>query len=453
MAACGDDALFRSWEDVTVQRTRSVRLWQAILGNVALVLTVSAVVFALGWFALGRPRPPQALDQAQFFDAVKVGLAIVAGLGAAVGLTVSYRRQETDEARHAAERDSDFESRFSAASGKLGDSSAAVRLSGVHSLAHLADDWNDQRQMCIDVLCAYVRLSGDAPHLVADDTEVRRTIVRLIRDHLQLAARPRWDGMRFDFTGARFLGGDFSYATFKDCTVLFNHVTFVDGRTSFVDCRFEGGLLNFRGATFASGSVSFTGAAFVGAELDFSGAVLGGGHLTFGGSRLDKGRISFSRAQLLAGSVAFNQYRQTGGLLNLDEIQLVGGLLAFGEAQLAAGLISAKRSNLEAGQMVFVRVALNGLHLDFACSTLRGAHVSFVNSDLSAGSVDFRNFRLLAGSMYFPGTALSGGTLDFVGADLGGAEVDLSQVTRQVSPPSGLPPSAVGLRLPQVPPV
>ncbi len=436
-----------------MQRTRSGKLWQAILGNVALVLVVSAGVFALGWIALGRPRPPSALDQAQFLDAVKVGLAIVAGLGAAVGLTVSYRRQETDEARHAAERENDFEARFSAASSKLGDPSAAVRLSGVHALARLADDWTDQRQMCIDVLCAYVRLPGDHPTSQTGDAEVRKTIVRLIRDHRQVAAQPRWDRMRFDFTGARFQSGDFSGATFRNCTILFAHTTFADGRTSFVGSRFEGGVLNFRGATFASGSVSFTGAAFVGAELDFNGAVLSGGHVTFGGSRLDKGRVSFKRAQLLAGSVAFNQYHQNGGVLDLDEIQLVGGLLTFGEAQLTAGLISAERSNLEAGQLAFVRAGLCGSHLNFAGSALRGALVTFVNSDLSSGTLDFRNCRLLAGSMYFPGTALSGGMLGLNGADFGGAEVDLSQVTRQTPPPSGLPPSAVGLRLPQVPPV
>ncbi|MFD9499878.1 hypothetical protein [Streptomyces sp. NPDC060035] len=34
----------------------------------------------------------------------------------------------------------------------LGHDQAAVRLAGVYALARLADDWAEQRQVCIDVL-------------------------------------------------------------------------------------------------------------------------------------------------------------------------------------------------------------------------------------------------------------------------------------------------------------
>jgi hypothetical protein len=32
-----------------------------------------------------------------------------------------------------------------------------VRLAGVYEMARLADDWADQRQTCVDVLCACLR--------------------------------------------------------------------------------------------------------------------------------------------------------------------------------------------------------------------------------------------------------------------------------------------------------
>ena len=49
--------------------------------------------------------------------------------------------------------------RFDTVAEQLGsDKPPAVRLAGVHAMAGLADDWQDNRQTCIDVLCAYLRM-------------------------------------------------------------------------------------------------------------------------------------------------------------------------------------------------------------------------------------------------------------------------------------------------------
>jgi hypothetical protein len=48
--------------------------------------------------------------------------------------------------------------RFATAAGQLGDDKPAVRLAGVYAMAGLADDWKSNRQTCVDVLCAYLRL-------------------------------------------------------------------------------------------------------------------------------------------------------------------------------------------------------------------------------------------------------------------------------------------------------
>src|SRR5271155_5156122 len=86
--------------------------------------------------------------------------------------------------------------RFATAAGQLGDDKrSAVRLAGVYAMAVLADDWPENRQNCVDVLCGYLRMpyesdpGGEAP--LADraayraNREVRHTIIRLIGAHLR----------------------------------------------------------------------------------------------------------------------------------------------------------------------------------------------------------------------------------------------------------------------------
>jgi hypothetical protein len=49
--------------------------------------------------------------------------------------------------------------RFATAAEQLGeDKPPTVRLAGVHAMAGRADDWDENRQTCVDVLCAYLRM-------------------------------------------------------------------------------------------------------------------------------------------------------------------------------------------------------------------------------------------------------------------------------------------------------
>src|SRR5690349_3280139 len=83
--------------------------------------------------------------------------------------------------------------RFATASGQLGsDKPPAVRLAGVYAMAGQADDWakKENRQTCVDVLCAYLRLPYDpdpgedaAPAERAAyraDGELRHTVIRVV---------------------------------------------------------------------------------------------------------------------------------------------------------------------------------------------------------------------------------------------------------------------------------
>jgi hypothetical protein len=138
----------------------------------------------------------------------------------------------------------------------------------------LADDWKENRenrQTCIDVLCAYLRLPYDPDP--GDDTEpdklpayranreVRHTIIRLIGAHLRPGAPVSWQGLNLDFTSVIFDGGDFSYAEFSG------------GEVNFDGADFSGGTVSFGGAEFSRGSrVDFTHSMFSGGAVDFSQA-------------------------------------------------------------------------------------------------------------------------------------------------------------------------------------
>src|SRR5215813_4516728 len=67
--------------------------------------------------------------------------------------------------------------RFATAADKLGSEAPAVRLAGVYAMAGLADDWPENRQTCVDVLCGYLRLPYD-PDPGEDVTPAERAVYR-----------------------------------------------------------------------------------------------------------------------------------------------------------------------------------------------------------------------------------------------------------------------------------
>ena len=220
----------------------------------------------------------------------KAALGLAAGLGAVVALALNYRRHRIEESQSHRDDQRLFTDRFQSATEQLGQSQPAVRLAGVHALARLADDWFEQRQTCIDVLCAYMRMPPiDSIGRVAPDLskggdgtatptelgltippaerEVRQTIVRLIASRLRAPGPDRltisWCKHDFDFTGAIFDGVfAFKGARFVDGVVSFDNAKFSRGQVSFDGARFLGGIVSFNGATFCGGRVLFGGAKF-----------------------------------------------------------------------------------------------------------------------------------------------------------------------------------------------
>src|SRR5215472_16969002 len=72
--------------------------------------------------------------------------------------TLAEQRDHLDRTL-AEQRTRTLNERFATAAGQLGgDKPPAVRLAGVYAMAGLADDWEENRQTCVDVLCGYLRL-------------------------------------------------------------------------------------------------------------------------------------------------------------------------------------------------------------------------------------------------------------------------------------------------------
>ena len=92
----------------------------------------------------------------------------------------------------AEQRSRGLNERFATAADRLGsDKPPAVRLAGVYAMAGLADDWEENRQTCVDVLCGYLRMPYDPDPgegkfrlVFLADREVRHTVIRVITAHL-----------------------------------------------------------------------------------------------------------------------------------------------------------------------------------------------------------------------------------------------------------------------------
>src|SRR5215471_1463356 len=125
--------------------------------------------------------------------------------------TLQAQREQLDRTL-AEQRTRTLNERFDTVAEHLGsDKPPAVRVAGVYAMAGLADDWPEHRQMCVEVLCAYLRMpyepepGGDAPVekrlAFQASREVRHTVIRVIAAHLNGTAPVSWCGLNFDFRG------------------------------------------------------------------------------------------------------------------------------------------------------------------------------------------------------------------------------------------------------------
>jgi uncharacterized protein YjbI with pentapeptide repeats len=257
--------------------------------------------------------------------------------------------------------------RFATAAEQLGSDKPAVRLAGVYALSGLADDWVENRQTCVDVLCAYLRMpyepdpGQDAPEarrlLFRAIREVRHTVTRVITAHLEEHAAVSWQGLNFDFTGAVFDCGDFVFA------------------------QFSGGEVSFSGAQFSSGEVNFNAAEFSGARVDFSGAQFSGGTVDFRYARFSGGEVDFRLTEFSGGTVHFYAARFSGAEVYFHDALISGGEVDF------------KLARFTSGKVRFRLVEFSGGEVSFSRARFSGSEIHFEEAKFSGGTVDFSDAR------------------------------------------------------------
>jgi hypothetical protein len=287
----------------------SPRLWPFLPTLVATFLFAMACAYLLFQGLAAMPGqhiagafPAYRVRPTALADLVKTTVTAATLLAGVFAVVYAYRKQRVEEAAGHRADSAQFYERYAAAAAQLGSEAAVVRLAGVYALARLAEDWSDQRQTCVDVLCAYLRL----PNLGANSTdlEVRRTVVRVLRDHMRSRDDPAtWSRCSLDFTGATLEDADFSDAIFMG-NVKFVRTEFL-GSTLFSRAHFVSGDCSFSNASFASGSVYFTEAVFEGASVWFLRTQFSGARVSFEKATFAAPVAFFRRARFSGSSVSF----------------------------------------------------------------------------------------------------------------------------------------------------
>jgi hypothetical protein len=189
-----------------------------------------------------------AIPQAELFDIVRIAATVAALFGGLFAILYAYRKQRVEEASgHRADAEA-LSKRYQDAAGQLGHAAAAVRLAGAYALARLADEWEEQRQTCVDVLCAYLRMrpkmtihsEGQYPVEVHEDgdMQVRRTICGLIS--ARVASKGLWSNCDFNLAGAYLIDFKLRDATIGGAFII-NNAT-IEGNCELTRTTFNGGL-------------------------------------------------------------------------------------------------------------------------------------------------------------------------------------------------------------------
>lgn len=298
-AATGFRSIPSRWAGpaANVRTVDSGLLW-SIKRHIGLVVLIGLTVFAssaaLLWAALGFPAASSSR-----LDIVKVALTVVAGVGGVVALVVAYRKQRISESAETRERSKLLNERFGAACNQIGNESPTVRLAGIYALAALADEWPEQRQVCIDVLCSYLRIpyepSVESEWYLDAESEVRLAITSVISRHLRADAPFSWQGHDFDLVRAVLRSADFS------------GIQLPSGRFFLSLARFPAGWISFDGMVVSGGEVWFGGATFDGARVTFDGAEFRGGRVKFEGAGFNGGEVSFRGAKFAGGVVDLSE--------------------------------------------------------------------------------------------------------------------------------------------------
>ena len=400
--------------DDTSQSNRLLRIGLIVPGSIIfLIIAAALLVFAPrlllnNW--LGDQKVDPATVRLAVGNAAQVVLFALGGLIALVGVVLSLSRHGLEletarsetkkEARRILElqqqRSTDSErelrTRFVNAVSLLSDrETSTTREAGVYALAALADDWHafgrpDERQVCIDVLCSYLRSNWDpAADTAENEKNIRAAGFDVIGAHLRVgSSRSTWRGTRInlrgalvdfdtnlseidtsettiDFTGTTFAGGetDFSQARFAN-SMSFTGARFSGAQLSFHAARFERGMIDFEYAVLEAGRVPFSRASFEGGDVSFADAKFKGTAVMFSGSKMRAGTISFAGAEFAHGRVNFMETQFAGATVDFESVRFSGASVNFSRARFSDGIVRFEGAERSGGSVRFARATFSG---------------------------------------------------------------------------------------------
>lgn len=168
--------------------------WLVGLGLFATVVVAASLIYWQAELLTLDGESVASVESAELLDITRSTAFSLGAIGAIAALLVGYRRQKSTEDAHqqeldkhahevqkhadevdaaqknlALERDkqraeqiSKLHDRYAKAVEQLADDKVTIRLGGVYVLAALADDWRArdnyrQQQVCVDMLCSYLR--------------------------------------------------------------------------------------------------------------------------------------------------------------------------------------------------------------------------------------------------------------------------------------------------------
>lgn len=398
----------------------------AAFGGVGILsLVISICSFAA--LDVGRWQFWKEYASINWFDTTRAAVTLCAALGVGIGIALAYRRQvlgenQLEHARalqndertrdrrdHRTEVIARRRDRFTAVTVQLANEAVTVRIAGVYSLAALADEWLEdvpaeepkpelhashrEAQVCIDVLCAYIRTNSDKPsdsESAPWDIEVRQTIIGVIGGNFRASskntdvARPGpWSRLNLDFTNAVF-NGDFDLIGIAPL-----------GEVTFRRARFAGGTFNFSRTRIQSGArFVFSRASFLGAQVEFDETYLYG--TAFNGATFNGGSVSFSKSTFPSGTTSFKNANFNGALVAFFDISVhTRGLVDFGDIRMNSGnLFFLARPSDESGKrmhggIIFDESRFSGgtTHIDAPLEESKSGFFSFKKITGSAESL------------------------------------------------------------------
>jgi hypothetical protein len=231
----------------------------------ALVAITAAIITVV----VQRRTSMETIGQARrAADSAALSAAAADRSSKAAEVAVGVNRETAAGVGRRAEADA-LAKRYQDAAQQIGHEKAAVRLAGVYTMARLADDWPEQRQSCVDVLCAYLRMPNhpETAQAAAGEREVRTAILRLIGDHLAAELDNNWCDCGFDFSYAELPAFNWSAPSFRKQpdfshtrieNMAMRRATFERG-ANFIYAAFEG-LVQIQRARIPSGDVILYGA-------------------------------------------------------------------------------------------------------------------------------------------------------------------------------------------------